>query len=252
MLIITADDYGETNQATDRILECFRSGSLTSASAMVCMADSARAARLARGSELEIGLHLNLTEAFTAPGVAQDVRRHHARVARYLNSHRFAEAVFNPFLAGAFRTLVTAQLVEFERLYGRPPAFVNGHHHMHLCANVLGQSLLPRQSRLRAPFTFRAGEKSRVNRCYRSLVARHLRKRFITPDCLYSIEPVADTDRLRSIAREALDRNVELEVHPENVEQKQFLLSKSFQSLLEGVQLQGFLNLKPCGAKLTA
>lgn len=243
MLIITADDYGETAPATDRILECFRSGSLTSASAMVFMEDSERAAALARGTGLEAGLHLNLTEAFTGCEVADDLRRRQARVARYLNSHRFAQALFNPLLAGAFRSLVKVQWAEFERLYGRPPDFVNGHHHMHLCANVLGQRLLPCRARMRGTFTFRAGEKGRVNRCYRSLVARHLRKSFVTPDCLYSIEPITDTDRLRRIAREALARNVELEVHPEQLDELQFLLSPSFHSLLVGVDLRGFRHL---------
>ena len=96
---------------------------------------------------------------------------------------------------------------------------------------------------MRGTFTFRAGEKGRVNRCYRSLLARHLRKSFVTPDCLYSIEPITDTDRLRRIAREALARNVELEVHPEQLDELQFLLSPSFHSLLVGVDLRGFRHL---------
>jgi chitin disaccharide deacetylase len=248
MLIITADDYGETPLATDRILECYHHGSLTSASAMVFMADSERAATLARGSGVEFGLHLNLTEAFTAPAVAEEVRRRHAQVACCLNRHRYAQVLFHPLLAGAFGSLVNLQWTEFERLYGHPPVFVNGHHHMHLCTNVLGQRLLPRQARLRGPFTFQAGEKGRVNRWYRRRVARHLRKNFITPDCLYSIEPLADTERLRRIAREAATRNVELEVHPEYADQHQFLLSPAFQRLLAGVELHGFSHLKPPSA----
>src|SRR5690349_2597620 len=105
MLIITADDYGETEEATDRILECFRIGSVTSASAMVFMADSQRAASLSRGTNLEIGLHLNLTEAFTGANAGNELRNQQSRVAKYLNGHRFATALFNPLLASAFRSV---------------------------------------------------------------------------------------------------------------------------------------------------
>lgn len=247
MLIITADDYGKRMQTTDCILECFQNHSITSASAMVFMEDSDRSALLARDTDFEIGLHLNLTEAFTGREVGENIRRQQARVARYLNRYRYAQALFNPFLMNAFRLLVKSQWAQFEQLYGRPPDFVNGHHHMHLCANVLGQHLLPGKVRIRGPFTFKSGEKSRMNRGYRSLIARHLHNAFITPDRLYSIEPVADTDRFRRIVREAMVLNVELEVHPENVEQQQLLSSQYFKGLLEGVELHGFREMNGQG-----
>ena len=55
MLIITADDYGKTRHATDSILECFSNKRITSASAMVFMEDSGRAASLALKTRLEVG-----------------------------------------------------------------------------------------------------------------------------------------------------------------------------------------------------
>src|SRR5436853_5637829 len=122
MLIITADDYGKNVEATDRILRCFQHGTVTSASAMVFMEDSERAASIAQGSDLEIGLHLNLTESFTAPGVPEEIRTQHERVGRYLRGFRYAEAVFHPLLADAFRKLVGVQWTEFLRLYGRSPS----------------------------------------------------------------------------------------------------------------------------------
>ena len=240
MLIITADDYGKTVQATDCILECFRRRSITSASAMVFMADSERAAHLALNMDLEVGLHLNLTEVFTGLEVLDNLRRQQKKVSDYLNWNRYAHALFNPFLSHAFGRLIKLQLSEFERLYGRLPHFVNGHHHMHLCANVLGQHLLPKKTRMRRPFSLKTGEKSWINRWYRTLVAHHVEKVFITTDYFYSIEPIDDMDRLRMIVREAMAKNVEIEAHPEHFEQQQFLLSAQFKSLLEGVKLQGF------------
>ena len=41
------------------------------------------------------------------------------------------------------RYVVAAQFDEYTRLYGRAPARVDGHHHMHLCANVLMGRLIP-------------------------------------------------------------------------------------------------------------
>src|SRR5437016_12533100 len=59
-LIINADDWGRDAQTTDRTFECFQHRVLSSASGMVFMEDSARAASIATEQDLDIGLHLNL------------------------------------------------------------------------------------------------------------------------------------------------------------------------------------------------
>jgi len=46
-LIIDADDWGRDARTTDRTFECFRNGALSSASGMVFMQDSERAANIA-------------------------------------------------------------------------------------------------------------------------------------------------------------------------------------------------------------
>ena len=65
MLIINADDFGRSVAETDAALRCYIAGRITSVSAMVFMADSERAAELAKENELDVGLHLNFTERFT-------------------------------------------------------------------------------------------------------------------------------------------------------------------------------------------
>lgn len=240
MLIITADDFGKNVLATDRIFRCFEHGTVTSASAMVFMEDSERAVEVARGSDLEIGVHLNMTEAFTASRAPEQLRGAHAKVARYLRGFRYAEAIYHPFLRSAFRQLVEVQWKEFLRLYGRAPSFVNGHHHSHLCANVLAGRLVPRQSRVRTPFTFTAGQKGKLSIWYRRRVASRLKRDFTTPDSLYSIEPIQDHKRISRIVKESLERDVELEVHPEVEEQETFLLGNQFRTLLGGAKLGTF------------
>jgi predicted glycoside hydrolase/deacetylase ChbG (UPF0249 family) len=48
VLIINADDWGRSPAETDAALDCFSNGRITSVTAMVFMADSKRAADLAK------------------------------------------------------------------------------------------------------------------------------------------------------------------------------------------------------------
>ena len=54
-LIINADDWGLDDRTTNRILECFQGRVLSSASGMVFMEDSERAANIAQDQGLDIG-----------------------------------------------------------------------------------------------------------------------------------------------------------------------------------------------------
>src|SRR5262245_40045723 len=96
VLIINADDWGRDTETTDRTLDCFRAGAISATSAMVFMKDSERAAMLAREYRLDAGLHLNLTEPFSAPHIPTKLAEHQTRVAGYLRRHRFAQVVFHP------------------------------------------------------------------------------------------------------------------------------------------------------------
>src|SRR5262249_51324289 len=136
-LIINADDWGLDRETTDRIQECAAKRVISLASGMVFMADSERAAALAREQSIDIGLHLNLTQGFSGQNVSAQLREHHGRVAGFLLRHRLAQIVYHPGLAGSFKYVVNAQLDEFHRIYGEAPRRIDGHHHMHLCANVL-------------------------------------------------------------------------------------------------------------------
>src|SRR5512136_23840 len=132
MLIVNADDLGRTAETTDRILACFARGRITSASAMVFMADSERAAGAAAAAGLETGLHLNLDLPFDWPAVPPPLRDHHGRVVSYLRRAVWSQLVYNPALRRSFRYAFDAQLDEYRRLFGREPAKVDGHDHMHL------------------------------------------------------------------------------------------------------------------------
>jgi predicted glycoside hydrolase/deacetylase ChbG (UPF0249 family) len=113
MIILNADDLGRSTAETDAALACHEAGRLSSATAMVFMVDSHRAAGLANVAGLHVGLHLNLSEAFTAPGVPARLREAHDQVVSFLTTGKFALLVYNPLLRRQFRLVVEAQLAEF-------------------------------------------------------------------------------------------------------------------------------------------
>jgi chitin disaccharide deacetylase len=222
-LIVNADDWGRDPVTTDRILDCLRLKTVSSVSAMVFMEDSQRAAGMARENEIDAGLHLNLTTAFSSAQCPAALLRHQQKVAAYLLRHRLATTLFHPGLVRSFDYVVTAQLDEFRRLYGKAPERIDGHHHMHLCANVLLAGLLPAGTRVRRNFSFAPGEKSVWNRMYRRAVDGLLGRRHRLTDFFFSLPPLQPAARLQRIFSLAERFVVEVETHPPNPEEYRFL-----------------------------
>lgn len=244
MIVITADDYGKSRRATDSIRHCFLRGRITSASAMVFMEDSERAASFAAQDSLEVGLHLNFTLPFNGRHVPSGIRECQNRVGRYLARCRFAQAIYNPFLADSFNSLFLSQEDEFIRLYGKRPEFYNGHHHMHLCANVLAGKVIPEGTTIRRTFTFAHGEKDYFNVLYRRLVDTWVSRHFVSTDSFFSIVPVEDHERLGFIIKRAAIETVEIEVHPENCNESELLLSDAYKDLLRMVYVGSFRHMR--------
>ena len=244
MVIITADDYGKNVHATDSILKCFANKRITSASAMVFMEDSERAAILASQTTLEVGLHLNYTMPFNARGTSPVSISHQKKVVSYLTGNKLAQVIYNPLLADSFNYLFLLQQEEFIRLYGRQPAFYNGHHHMHLCANMLMGKILPEGECVRRTFTFDKSEKNIFNSFYRHLLDSVVNSRFISTDSFFSILPLVNQRRLKDILNRSTISDVEIEVHPENLEEIEFLLSNQFYQLTASVHKGNFQQIK--------
>lgn len=223
VLIVNADDWGANRETTDRTLECALRGTVSSVSAMVFMEDSERAAAIARERGIDAGLHLNLTTPFSAVCPARLVE-HQARISRYLLRRRLSQVVFHPGLAPSFEYVVKAQLAEFRRLYGQKAVRIDGHHHMHLSANVFLSGLLPEGAIVRRNFSFAPGEKSFANRAYRRIVDRALARKHRLADFFFSLPPLEPASRLQRIFSLARHWIVELETHPVNPEEYRFLV----------------------------
>lgn len=223
LLIVNADDWGRDHGTTDRSLECIRRGSVSSVSAMVFMEGSECAAALAREHAIEAGLHLNFTTPFSSASCPAGLLERQQQVARYLLRNRLSQVVFHPGLIRSFEYLVAAQLDEFRRIYGADPVRLDGHHHMHLCANVLLQRLLPPGTIVRRNFSFERGEKSLWNRLYRKAVDRSLARRHRLVDKFFSLPPLDPPERLQRIYSLARQFVVELETHPVNPGEYRYL-----------------------------
>jgi predicted glycoside hydrolase/deacetylase ChbG (UPF0249 family) len=220
---MNADDWGRDRLTTDRIVDCCLLGAVSSVSAMVFMEDSERAAAIAREQGIEAGLHLNFTTPFSGSGVPEGLAERQQRIARHLLRHRLAQVVFHPGLVRSFEYVAAAQLDEFRRLYGAAPGRIDGHHHMHLCANVLIQKLLPLGTMVRRNFSFDQGEKGLANQLYRSLVDRSLARRHWLTDHFFSLPPLEPASRLQRIFSLARQFTVEVETHPVNPDEHLYL-----------------------------
>jgi chitin disaccharide deacetylase len=236
-LIVNADDWGRDSVTTNRILNCVDHNTISSVSAMVFMEDSERAAEIAQGSKVNVGLHLNFTLAHSAASCPAGLLEHQQRIARVLMRHKLAPAMFYPWLARSFEYVVKAQVDEFSRLYGTYPERIDGHHHMHLCANVLRQRLLPGGIVVRRNLSFGVGEKSRLNRMYRSRQDARLSQRYKLTDFFFDLSPVKPLERLKRICKLAAQFCVEVEAHPIREEEYAFMMNGGFESVCAEAQV---------------
>ncbi|HWW00444.1 MAG TPA: ChbG/HpnK family deacetylase [Candidatus Acidoferrum sp.] len=243
MLIINADDWGRTQAETVAAAACFSESRIASATAMVFMDASERAAELASQIRLDVGLHLNLTQEFTGKRPSEVVLRSHTRVCRFLNRNKYARMLYLPFLREDFARVYRAQAEEFLRLYGKRPSHIDGHHHMHLCANILGDCVIPRGEKVRRSFSFRFGEKGRANRTYRRFTDWLLARRNLTTDYFFDLCEGLRAGRLQRIAELATRTNVELMVHPIDPDQYSWLISDRFLETFGELKKGSYANL---------
>lgn len=244
LLIINADDWGRDAETTQRTLDCVSRNAVSAVSAMVFMADSVRAARISQENSIDTGLHLNLTTPFSGSNHSSRLAERQQGLISYLVSCRVSRVIYHPGLARAFEYVCKAQIEEFCRLYGKMPERIDGHHHMHLCSNVLFGGLLPADTIVRRNWTFRPGDKGAVNRLYRKAIDYVAAQRHQMADYLFALSPIEPIDRLRQVFSLAGQAVVEVEAHPVNPSEYHFLISDDFTRLTTGIRRRGFSALR--------
>jgi predicted glycoside hydrolase/deacetylase ChbG (UPF0249 family) len=190
LLIVNADDFGIDAGTTDAILHCYSTGGISSTSAMVWMADSKRASKLADEVGIPVGLHLNLTQSLVDPSVPAAIRARQAGLASHFGS--LARWAFNPALQRRVERAIGDQLDQFHALYGKAPTHIDGHQHVQVSPNVLAARTLPQGTKVRRGFTYFHGEKSLPNRMVRRGLNAVLARRFKSPlyfFCIRTLHP---------------------------------------------------------------
>ncbi len=236
MIIINADDWGRTIEETERIKECYKEGRIASTSAMVFMKDSERAAGIANEIKIDVGLHLNLDQRFTTQLGNESMTVSHELVSKYLSRNRINFLIYNYSLQKHFRYVYEAQVSEFQRLYGRNPSHINGHHHLHLCANMLCKRIIPNSEKIRRSFDFFPRDKNILNRMYRGMLNRWLESHYSVAGYFFSLPYIVKNNYFKKIIELSRKNSVEINTHPIDNEDFVFLMSKEFCSILEEVE----------------
>jgi predicted glycoside hydrolase/deacetylase ChbG (UPF0249 family) len=254
LLIVNADDLGFGQDDTDAIVECFERGAITSATALVWMRDSVRAARLASAAGIPVGLHLNLIEPFSAPDVPEDVAATQRRVVDRLSSGRGDRYVYHPGWARDFGRCIAAQLARFTQLYGRAPTHVDGHQHMHLVPNALLSRALGGVERCRRPVNRMSYESRASRRLARAVLARAMRLRFTTTDRCFSIralDPALGGTGAADALALARRGSVEVYVHPGWEDEFALLASPTWRAALAEYRVGSYLDLAADGRRVS-
>jgi predicted glycoside hydrolase/deacetylase ChbG (UPF0249 family) len=244
LLIINADDWGGWRSATDAALACFAARRITSATAMVFMDDSERAAKIAGDNGLDVGLHINFNQPFTRRNCPAPLLASHERIGRFLRGNKYAQLIYHPGLRADFRADFQAQLEEFERCYGHAPSHFDGHQHMHLCSNALLGGIIPAGQRVRRSFSFWPGEKNALNRAYRRWVDGRLKRRYGVTDYFFALAQCLAGPRLARVAQLAGTATVELMTHPEKPEEQACLMSERFGALIGALKIGPYSDLQ--------
>ncbi|KMQ49849.1 hypothetical protein CHISP_3260 [Chitinispirillum alkaliphilum] len=234
MLIVNADDWGSSEETTNTIKECLDYKIIDTVSAMVFMKDSHRAADMALQEGTKTALHVNFTTPFDGDVHSVRLKEAQLRLIKYLRSSKLAQLVYNPLLTRDFEYVFNSQCEEFTKLYGTVPNRIDGHNHMHLCANMIFGDLLPRNIRVRRNITVRRGEKGMANRFYRSFLDKILEKRYICTHFFYHIQQISKNGKekraelLCMLEDQAQVKFIELLAHPQQKIDYDYLLSKEF------------------------
>jgi len=236
VLIVNADDWGLRPEVTDGIAECWSAGAVTCASAMVHMADSARAFEIAAADGVPLGLHINLTTVFTAASAVPDESLRQRRAVTYFTARGYRRFGFDPLVRRLLDECVADQLDAFLRQRGAGAVHADGHQHIHVCPTVLSTGSIGRVRSLRRAHGF-VPESPLPKRLYRRAINGYVRSRFrsVPFASLRDLHPTLGGIGLDGLARIARERDVEVMVHPAWEDERAILLSSEWGRFLRGV-----------------
>jgi predicted glycoside hydrolase/deacetylase ChbG (UPF0249 family) len=242
LLIVNADDLGGEAYKTDAIIAAHSAGAITSATAMMWMEDSERAAERARSAGLPVGLHINLTHPFSGPRVPGPARERQRELCRRFARLGLRRWTWDPTIQRAVDAALAEQLERFAELYGGQPDHVDGHEHVHVCPNVLFSPALRGIARARTSQSpaEAAGAAARLGWRVKHAAVR---RRFRTTDRFWSVQrlhPVLGGSGFPAAVALARTEAVEIMCHPGDPAEDALLASDSWRAALAGARLGSF------------
>jgi predicted glycoside hydrolase/deacetylase ChbG (UPF0249 family) len=181
-LIVTADDFGIGQKTSEGIIRTHLQGPVTATSLMTVTGDHARASipLLADAPDLDVGLHLVLTRCGEKPLMARQSSGLVDRDGEFFSNGKLWLRAFTGKLDQiGVADEIAAQTELFHKLVGRPPAYVDGHHHAHqlpivreALLDVMAHDLLPRITRITT-------ESSRIKHKVGSVRLKRMAARFL-------------------------------------------------------------------------
>src|SRR5262245_10864004 len=203
---------------------------------MMFMSDTERSAELALEFGLDVGLHLNFTEQFSGKNTSTLLNNYHKNISNFLLKSKYSFIIYSFHLRRHFNYIYERQYDEYLRLYKKIPNHIDGHHHMHLCANVIFDRMIPKGIRVRKNFSFFPREKNLLNMCYRKIIDFWLRRRYICTDYFFSLSPINQPGRLQIIIQYSKKSCVEIMVHPGNTKEFSYLMSEEYRRLIDSAE----------------
>jgi predicted glycoside hydrolase/deacetylase ChbG (UPF0249 family) len=190
-LVVTADDFGIGVPTSRGIILAHQKGPVTATSFMVITGQYAAesVALLAEAPNLDVGLHLVLTQCGHPPLVATKSSGLVDRDGNFLSNARlWLRAWLGRLNVAAVAEEIAAQAELFKKLVGRRPDYVDGHHHAHqlptirqALMQVIGKSnLLPPVTRttVEAPGMLKHVSTARTHRRAANFLGKRARRKF--------------------------------------------------------------------------
>jgi predicted glycoside hydrolase/deacetylase ChbG (UPF0249 family) len=230
MLIINADDWGANRTCTDRILDCYLNDRITSTTAMLFMKDSVRASEMAREHGLPVGLHINFTREFAETGGRTALNYHQKRLVTYFAKSKFIRVIYNPAIRNSIFYSFVSQYDEFIRIFMKTPTHIDGHHHIHLCSNIICDNIIPKKVKIRPRLCGRGGEKNILAILSGKLIDYIIQQRYTVIGSVYKLG--CSDSELSEIVNRAAVQDVELITHPARLEEYEYLKSESYARLI--------------------
>jgi predicted glycoside hydrolase/deacetylase ChbG (UPF0249 family) len=245
MLIVNADDYGLNRSNTDNIAHCFRRGSISSATIMVFREDSRRAAEIARELGIPVGLHLNISLPCDTGNMDAGLLHHQDRLVRHFSGSRLARHGHSPHIRNSLHYSLHAQLDEYRSLFNGEPTHIDGHHFLHQCTTMIVGGIIPGGTRVRPKLTewpYRNPAKA----LFGLAANRVLHSRFTMPRRTYDLD--AARPGILDLARKAVSESrvcdIELMVHIEKEEERDFLLCDEYLEIIDEAEMGSYQGLE--------